>query len=362
MKMTLFIGSLCNGGAERVISGLANYLAKDNEITLLTVSNLKPEYELSESVSWKTLDGKNKSRFKKNMHRLLALFRYVKENEADIYIVFLPVTSYLILCLRRFIKGKIIISIRNDPKEEYSGWIHKALVRLLFPKADGVVFQTDEQRKYFDEKVIKNYRIIPNPISEKFLKDKKNMLKKEKRIISVGRLTVQKNFELLIAAFAELSEEYPDHYLMIFGEGSERAELEKYIREKGIENKCFLPGRSNEIQTELLKSEIFVSTSDYEGISNALLEAMACGLPVITTDWSGGGARILVEDGINGIIIPVRDEARLVQEINALLSDRMKQKALSQKALKVKKDFSTDAIYKIWKDYIDEIYILCEGV
>lgn len=354
--MTLFIGSLCNGGAERVISGLANHLSKENEITLLTVSDLKPEYQLDQDVSWETLDKGTVGRLKKNIYRVITLIQYVRRNKADTYIAFLPVTSYLILCLRYFIKGKIIISIRNDPKEEYRGGIHRILVRFLFPLADGVVFQTEDEKEYFNEKVIKSYRVIPNPLSKEFLEFEAIKCRKEKRIISVGRLAAQKNFKMLIEAFSLLVDQYPDYYLVIFGEGSERGALEQLIRDKGIEAKCFLPGRSDDILTELCKSELFVSTSDYEGISNALLEAMACGLPSITTDWSGGGARILVENEVNGIVIPVQAVDRLVQEMTSLLSDVKKRERLSEKAMNVKINFSPEAIYQLWEEYIWKIF------
>lgn len=356
MKITLFIGSLGRGGAERVLCGLADYLSLRHTVELLTLTNDIPAYELEPGIRRLSLVSQRKSKFLIEIERLKLLKEYVKKNRNNIYLAFLPAATFMLLLMRPWIKGKIFFSIRNDPKREYHSRILKFIARVCFPWADGIVFQTNDAKEFFEDFSLKKSEIIPNPINQRFLEQltelKQSDLGREKIIIAVGRLNKQKNFPLLIHAFSQIVKIHKEYKLHIFGEGEERQYLEQIIINQNLEKKCFLKGNTDNIACELVRSEIFVSTSDYEGISNALLEAMAAGLAIISTDWSGGGARMLITDKKNGLLISRRNESELVSSLDRLITNKSYRVELMQNAAQVKEKYLPESIYQKWEEFL----------
>jgi glycosyltransferase involved in cell wall biosynthesis len=177
-------------------------------------------------------------------------------------------------------------------------------MKYLYKKADGFVFQTEDAAKYFEGIIKCDSKIIPNPINPKFIKEPYKG-EREKNIVTVGRLESQKNQKMLIEAFGKIESKYPEYSLLIYGDGSKKEELQDLIKEKGLENKVILKGKIDDVENVIDKAKMFVLSSDYEGMPNALMEAMALGLPCISTDCPCGGPRYLMENGKSGLLVPV---------------------------------------------------------
>lgn len=250
-----------------------------------------------------------------------------------------------------FLNIKTVISVRNDPKIEYKSKKDKLLMKLLYPKADGYIFQTEEAKRYFNKKIQDNAIIIPNPINETF-KRESYADEREKIIVSVGKLEEQKNQMLLIKAFQEVEKKYDNYKLIIYGEGSLRAKFESEIEKIGLKGKILLPGISNNLKEELYKKKMFILSSDYEGMPNALMEAMALGLPVISTNCPCGGPEFLIKDEINGILVPVNNKDKLVEAMLQLIENEKFSRKIGIEATKISEDLAPKKINEIWEKYI----------
>lgn len=363
-RILFFINSMDKGGAERVLSILANEIVKKNDVLVVTLTNFKNQYTLDNRIKYYSLQkserrSKNKiikylSFFPKTIIRAIKFRNVLKKEKPNIIISFLPQASYL-AAFSNIKKIKLIISDRNDPNIEYKSFYQRFLMNIFYPKADGFVFQTEEAKHFFD-KVInfskKNYAIIPNPINLQFVCDRYEG-KRENRIVSIGRLEKQKNFELLINAFNTIVKYFPDYTLTIYGDGSLRNELSNKIKSLGLENKIFLPGVVNNIKEEVYKAKLFIMTSNYEGIPNALIEAMSLGLTVISSDCPCGGPRMFIKNNENGLLFEVGNEQELVNKIRKILDNNEFCSNLGKNAQKIAKDLIPEKIVEEWEKIID---------
>lgn len=356
MKVLFYINTLGKGGAERVITNLANQFAdKGYESIVLTSYTLDKEYITNDKVKRICLEDYQKSsdsKFFKNIKMIKSLRKIIKEIEPDILVSFMrePVVRALLAC--RKLKVKTIISIRNDPIKEYPGLSGKIMAKHILPKADGCVFQTEDAKKYFPKKLQENSKIIFNQVDEKFF----DMDKKEgEYIVSIGRLSPQKNQTMLINAFEKVNRKYPDEKLLIYGNGDLKEELKKEIKKKNLQDRIFLMGSTNDVPKVLSKAKMFILSSDYEGMPNTLLEAMAVGLACISTDCPCGGPRTIIKQNQDGILVPVNDEEELEKSILLLLEDREFSEKLSKNAKEKSEIFKPSNIFKQWEDYFIEV-------
>lgn len=357
MKIMFCTSSMGKGGAERVISILSNDLVKNNEVSILINTDKNIAYELDKKINIIPIDKKYyKNNLIRNIYRIFQIKKVLKEERPDIIVSFLPMPSFRVLIANRKIKIPVIISDRNDPKQEYKSKLNMILMNWLYPKADGFVFQTNEQREYFGEKIRKKSTIIFNPIKNSFLETKNiNLKDRENNIINVGRLVPQKNQKMIINAFSKVSKKYPNYKLKIFGDGLLREELQSQINNLQLSDKVILCGVTDNIKQELENSKIFVLSSDYEGMPNALIEAMATGCAVISTNCPCGGPMELIKNEENGILIPVRNEERLIKSINFLIENENNAEIIGENAKNIKKILNSKAILNQWKKYIKEV-------
>lgn len=356
MKIAFCISSLSKGGAERVISILTNKLIEENEIEIIINTKLNKAYEFDDKIKILELDKKiNTNPLLRNMIRIKLINEELKKEKPDIILTFLPMPSFRILYANRKLKIPIIVADRNDPKQEYKSIIYKVLMKWLYPKADGFVFQTNEQKEYFKKEIQEKSTVIFNPIKEEFLIEENNKKERENVIVSVGRLVEQKNQKVLINAFSKIAKKYPEYKLKIFGEGNLREELQKQIDDLNMKDKIYLCGVCDNIKEQLEKAKIFVLPSNYEGMPNALIEAMASGCSVISTDCPCGGPRELIENNKNGILVPVNNEQELSNKIEYLIKNEEKAKIMGENAKKVQEKLNPDNILKQWENYIIKI-------
>lgn len=353
MKVTFFIGSLYGGGAERVTCNLANYLVQQgHEAEILTMSETDQAYEIDEKVTTKTLLELSGRRGKlwNTVVRFPRLWNYIKKNPTDAYIVMLPKTTILLLAVRWIIKAKVVVAERADPKA-YRKQISNMLRRYA-SRADGWVFQTDDARNWYGDAITKCKSIvIPNAINPVFIRPRYESAKR-KRIAGVGRLNDQKNFSLLINAFAIIAPDFPDYNLTIYGKGDKEAALKELVSNLGLRERVEFPGNIQNIADEVEKSAMFVLSSNFEGMPNALMEAMALGLPCISTDCPCGGPRYLIQNDKNGILVPVGDIQSMAKAMREILSSPRKAESLGEEARKIADRLEPGKIYGQWEQFI----------
>ncbi len=359
MKITLFIGGLGSGGAEHVITELANYLSAHHTVTILTWSSSNTHYMLSKKVKLISCRSEvKKNLVVRNIESYRNLKKYIKEENTECFVAFLVSTVYFLLSLKKYISSPVIFSVRNYPKEEYGGVVKGFLSHVLLKRADGVVFQTDDQRQCMKYLSKMTYATIPNAVNVPLecIKTKEEIDNvSSKTIMAVGRLSKQKNYRMMILVMSKILKEYPDYQLYIYGEGPEEDRLRKLIVKCHMQEQIHLAGITKQITEKLRKTELFIMTSDYEGISNALIEAMTVGVTVVATDCRGGGARLLIQNGKNGLLIPRRDRQAFEKAVRRVLDDKNLRISLARNAQNIRKDFSKDVIYRKWESFIESV-------
>lgn len=357
MKITLLISSLSGGGAERVTCNLANHLSDfGHEVEILTMGDTAAVEPLRDNIKYSPLltNEERSNALVNNAKRILRLRRYMKKQKVDAYVVMLPVTTELMLRFSNLTKAPIIVSERADPKV-YTSKMQKTLQKLT-SRASGFVFQTKDVQTWYDP-YLKNVKsaVIPNAINPAFIRPKYEG-EREKTIVGAGRLSKQKNFELLIRAFARVADKFLEHKLVIYGKGALLEELQSLAAELGVRDRVEFPGFADNMPQILERSGMFVLSSDYEGMPNALMEAMASGLPCVSTDCGGGGARFLIENGKNGILIPQRDEGALASAIEKILSEQALAAKLGENARKLQETLAPEKIYGEWERFIQQVF------
>jgi len=261
------------------------------------------------------------------------------------------------LAHRNLINVPIIVSERCDPKTRYdTSKIRKWIMQKLYPKADGFVFQTEDAMNYYLDIIGDKGIVIPNAINEDFLREPYKGLRK-KKIVSAGRFTDQKNFTLLIEAFAKVSQIHSEYELVIYGDGPQRDKLQSLTKKLGISEKVKFPGYVKNFGDHIIDASLFVLSSNFEGMPNALMEAMALGLPCISTDCPAGGPRYLIKNGENGYLVKVGDVEELVGVMDRVLNDTKLQLKISNNAKSIVGSLNPEKIYSQWENNLINIYM-----
>ena len=227
-------------------------------------------------------------------------------------------------------------------------------MNFLYPQANGFVFQTKEAQNYFKDSIKNNSVIIPNPISDDFLNETYEPIRR-KEIVAIGRLNPQKNHKLLINAFKLVHQKFPDYILKIYGKGILQEELSLQIKELYLEEAVFLMGEVEHVNQILKGAGMFVLSSNSEGMPNALMEAMAMGLPVVSTDCPCGGPRFLIQDGVNGFLTDVGNIQALANKIIILLENPQLAERFALNAMNIIEHIKPERVYNQWRDYIQKV-------
>lgn len=356
MKILFYINTLGKGGAERVVTNLANQFADKNyNIILVTSYRTDKEYKVNSNVRRICLEDyikSSKNKIFKNINIIRQLKMVINDENPDLIVSFMREPVVRALLASRNSNVKNIISVRNDPSKEYPGITGKIISKFLLPKADGCVFQTEDAKKYFPKKLQEKSKIIYNQVDEKFFEVNRD---DGDYLLSIGRLSPQKNQMLLINAFEKVNEKYPNEKLLIYGDGELKENLTDIINEKGLEDKIFLMGSTNDVPKVLSKAKIFILSSDYEGMPNTLLESMAVGVPSISTDCPCGGPKAIINSGVDGFLIPVNSIEELEKKIILLLENKELSEKIGRNAKEKSEIFKPNNIFKEWEQYFDEV-------
>ena len=344
-KITFFIGSMNRGGAERVISILSrSYAERGYETDIIMLLSDEVGYSLHPNTRILNFSGSTSSRIKRLPYWVKKIRNYVKEVKPDVIVSFVARINVIVYLATLGMKKRLIVSERNDPRYDGRSFITDIATKAIYPKVNSVVFQTKRAKEYF--KNLKNGVIIPNPINVEC----SAINETGGKIVTVGRLAPQKNQKMLIEAFSKVTEKYPDAFLEIYGEGDLRDELALYISNLGLADRIKLMGNVTDIHSKISDASIFCLPSDYEGLSNALLEAMMVGLPCITTDCAG--ADEYIEDGVNGFIVEVGDSDSFADRLDTMLSNEELRKSFAKKAKETSEKFATENVMLGWDNVI----------
>ena len=357
-KVMFHINSLGKGGAERVVSLLANEFVKDKvEVVIATEWYSEEEYDLEHQVrrihaGLSEVQEKD-SRIAKQWYRIWNLRKVLLQEKPDVILSFCVKANYRAMMAAVGTGIPVIVSVRNDPKIDYVGKANSLMNKLFLNRAAGCVFQTEEAKEFFDEVLQKKSLIICNPVNEKYLKAVRKA--PEKKIVCVGRLVAQKNQMLLVNAFEKILEKYPDYQLYLYGDGSDdecKEELLQYVGSKELRSHIHFMGLSSTLEQDMADAAMFVLPSNYEGMPNALMEAMALGLPVISTDCPCGGSRYWIEPGVTGQLVPVKDVDAMTEAIEYYIQNPEEAEKMGANARQRLQEATVDKIFDQWKSYI----------
>ncbi len=355
-KLLFYINTISGGGAERVILQLAHHFAEVGYRSVLVTSFVDEgkEYAVPENVTRISIEHKEvkQSRLKRNITRIKALRRIIKNEKPSAVISFMAEPNFRAMAATIGLRTKRIISVRNSPDREYAGRIGRFVGKHILPQADGCVFQTEDARAWFPEKLRQKSRVIMNDVKEDFFEVRR---KDTHNIIAVGRLSKQKNHAMLIEAFAKIADKYPDQNLLIYGSGVLEEDLKSLIIALELEKRVSLMGATDKVAEVLGKAQVFALSSDYEGMPNCLMEALAAGVPSISTDCPCGGPKTLIKDGENGLLVPVGDKEAMAQALDKMLSDLDGAEVLGRNAKESALKFHPEKIFAQWREYIEEV-------
>ncbi|HOU10622.1 MAG TPA: glycosyltransferase family 4 protein [Clostridiales bacterium] len=362
MKIAFLINSLESGGSERAASSLANYFVRcGHECLIITFFDEKPFYKIDERISLNCLhltkslgDAAARHDIAGYLKRSLRLRKMLKRLRPDILIGMSHVMSFYAVIASAFLRIKVVGTERSNPFLYQNTPYFRLIRKVSSLLADGYVFQTRGAMSYFPRKIESKAVVIPNALFNPLLDKIQPSCDKENTVTAVGRLEYVKGFDLLIGAFSDIAGQLPGTKLIIFGEGSQRPELEKIIREAGLEEIVLLPGADARAVCHVARSSLFVLPSRLEGMPNALMEAMACGTACIAADCDFG-PRELIEDGENGILVPAQDREALAKAMLRVMSDSSLRRHIAEKAARFRSDYTMENIGVKWLDYLKRV-------
>ncbi len=363
-KILMIISSLSGGGAERVAVLLAEgFVEQGCEVALVTIYGRQLDfYSVPKAVDRIALDlGRERSNLVQkltgNVRRILALRRAIRRVRPDLVLSLLNQTNVLTLLAAEGLGLPVIVTEHMDPRRDGLPAAWRWLRRKTYPWATRLVSVSPAVDSFFTWLPEERRRTIPNPVAFEQIESQRGCpvrLRQSRTVIAMGRLSPEKGFDLLIRAFARLAAEFPDWGLAILGEGPERGSLESLAQDLKLGDRLQMPGAVEEPFAVLKQSDVFVLSSRHEGFGNVLVEAMACGLPVVAADcWAVSPA--IVRDGTDGLLVPPDNPAALAQAMARLMRDEALRKELAHSAGESARRFALPEVMVEWGRVLNEV-------
>ncbi|HEL1973671.1 TPA: glycosyltransferase [Streptococcus suis] len=355
MMITFTVNNIGTGGAERVVCNIANQMAKEGHIVRIVCYEKLQSfyYELEERVSIIELDpmiNRRDKRWKRKLAGIFNLWRLFKAVEGSDCVVsfYSRQNCYSILVCK--LRGIPIICSERDHFFLSDGKINYILRKLFYPHADGFIHQTQMVREYLRENagVVCEDTVIPNPLWINTYPQREPV---KGRIVAVGRLAEQKNYEGMLRAFKFVFEKYPHSRLYIYGAG-DKSDLEILSRDLGMSEGVYFAGMTKDVIEAYRRADIFVMFSHGEGYPNALMEALAIGVPSISSDCPVGGPKDMITDGNNGFLVPCGDEKALADRLCILMTNQKLRDKFSANSIQIRETNRFELIYNLYLDYI----------
>jgi glycosyltransferase involved in cell wall biosynthesis len=354
-KLTFVTRNMKAGGAERVISQLANNFNRAGiECTIVTLDNEEIFYQLDNPVKVHAIGRKSINAYVDKFLKYKELRQYVNLNNLEIVLALPEDIGIYVIPALFGTNIPVVVSERNNP------WVmpwkksSRFMRKLFYPFASGFIFQTEQAASFFSSNIRKRGVILPNPLDLERIPERWKG-ERSKEIVGAGRLDKQKNFHLLIKAFAVFYKNHQDYILKIYGDGILKEELINYADSLLPKNAYFFSGRTTELLEKIKSASMFVLSSDYEGMPNVVIEAMAMGMPVISTDCPSGGSAELIDNGMNGLIVPVNDVNALIEAMCKVVDSEELANKLGVNALAIKEKLNANIVADQWRKYLEYI-------
>lgn len=354
MNIAFLIPGLGPGGAERVATLLCNFWAGEGHaVTLITfeAEGAVPFYTLDRAVALRQLNASagTGARLLNNVNRVWRLRALIKELRPDVVVAFTTDANVISLLATRGTGIPVVISERNQPDRAGLASMHRLARRLTYPFADAVVVQTNSIANWVQSRFRNSVHVVSNPVA--LTAPRAPTTTPQHVLIALGRLTAQKGFDILIEAFARVAGKHPDWRLVIYGEGPDRTELETLRDALLLQRRVSLPGITKNIETAFAEASLFVLPSRFEGYPNALLEALAAGLPVIATSGPSGASEIL-DNGKHGLVVKPGDTVALAAALDRMMSNPELRSAYGAKARNAVAELNVERIGRQWLDLL----------
>jgi 2-polyprenyl-6-hydroxyphenyl methylase/3-demethylubiquinone-9 3-methyltransferase len=360
MKVMLFIYSLSRGGAERMMTGLAAQLSSSgHEVSLATIHVSDDDaYCVPPAVRRIVLGDTGRAPTPiagvvANLRRARKIRSLLRRESPDVVVSFIDRMNVVTLLAAFGLRMRVIVSERVDPRRHRIDVATGVLRKVLYPTAAAVVVQTEAVARWAEGRWGPHVVCIPNWVTPTFAPPPKGRpgSREAGTIVAAGRLESQKGFDLLLAAFAQVARGRPGWRLTIVGEGSQHPALAEQAGLLGIADRCSFPGVVRGMERLLSDADIFVLASRYEGFPNVLLEAMATGLAIVSSDCDSGPREIVVSD-VNGILVPVEDTGALAAAIGRLIDEPATRARLGEQATRVRQVFAQDTVARRWEELL----------
>ena len=357
----MIIRSLMGGGAERVMSTMANYwVARGVSVSIITsVPRETDAYTLDERVKRIYLMPPSRSMgpFRHFPWKTSELRKAIAREGNKLVVSFMDRSNIPVILATRNMNVKVVVAERIDPRTQHYGVFQKAFMRMCYPRADAVTVLTENVKREWAERFIppEKVHVIRNPVLPLNVETHEDLgWLPEKFICCMGRLHPQKGFDMLLDVLPRIFATHPDYELVILGDGESRHELETQAERLGIAGKVHMPGFNKNPHAIMQKASLFVFPSRFEGFPNALIEAMALGLPCISFDCPSGPS-CLIEPGHNGVLIPPEDTQALKDAMFRLLGDPELAKELGERATAVQMYCHPDRVMGMWTSLLERV-------
>lgn len=341
------------GGAAKQLAMTANALVdRGHDASVYSYCWNEPYDALSDKVKY--IPSKLYGKLSEYVNAVPDIRRIVKKENPDVVISWRANAGCFTRLATLGMKCKVVYSERTDPYMETSAFLKLATWVCGF--SDGGVFQTEMAMEYYHRLVSKSV-VIPNPFYCKQMPEIMPMEKRRKEIACVGRFfMVQKRQDVMLDAFRLVHEEEPGYRLVFYGDGDDFDRVKQLARDKGLTDFVDFKGAVNDVVNRIKDARVFVLSSDYEGIPNVVLEAFAAGTPVVATDCSPGGARLLIDDSANGFVVPIRDSKALANRIIQTMNDEDLSMRFVVKSREKLLLFNYETIANQWNSYLEKVY------
>lgn len=350
MKLMIVTHNMAGGGCERVIARLLFACVNaGDDCTLVTECAGESFYALPTGVMRHALLEKM-TMAAADVPRAYQKLRALVKRETPDLVLAMPekVNVWTVL----FLLGTgvpVVVSERNDPMRHPESRVKRLLRRMVYPFAAGFIFQTQMAADYFPERIRARGAVLDNPLDTDRMPPA-NTGARDESVIGAGRLNAQKNFPLLIIAFSDFVKTHPSWRLVLFGEGGERERLSALCRDRLPDGSWSMPGQTEQLYEEFSRCGMFALSSDFEGMPNALIEAMAMGAPCAASDCRVGGPASLIESGENGLLFPVGDAPALTAAMARIADDPSFAARLSAQAATIRTRLDERAVCGKWRE------------
>lgn len=352
MKILFVISSLQIGGEQRVASILTDGLIQSGHKVDMLVLNKKEEKQFEFhpfiSVEYANCDKKKT----KNIGRCKAVLSKATSGSYDVIIAFATIPSIICSMTSVIHRVPVVVCERNDPA--VYPFHFKAFRYIAYRFAAGAVFQTADAAAFFDFLPKLDKTVIPNPLNIMQLPESFEG-KRKKRIVNTARLVPAKNQEMLIKAFCVIAQKYPDYDVVIYGDGPDKDKLINCICENGMDGRITIHEAIPDILDEINQDSVFVLCSNNEGFPNSLAEALALGIPSISTDCRIGGPKDMIHSGENGTLVEVGNTQQLAKALDELLSNESLRDQYHRGYKAIRNRLNSEVIVKKWIDYLEKV-------